>query len=165
MEINRAGFVSIILPVTDLAKTLKQVHLLSVSPPRYIFFCLLGHHGMSTSRHQLRGDIEKIPTLSREKKVRQWNINKGGVFPACLGVKTYATDMVRDTCWNIHTGTNSPHTQNTHIDLMRVWTALGGRILQVAALSSSHGWICLCLRSYRPEREVCVPRHTLTHAF
>lgn len=78
MEINRAGFVSIILAMTDLAKTLNRVHLLSVSPPRHVFFCLLGHRGTSTSHHQRRGDIEKIPTLSGEKKLGSERLIKVG---------------------------------------------------------------------------------------
>lgn len=164
MEINRAGFLSIILPMTAFVKTLRQVYLLSVSPRRHVFFCLLGHHGASTSRHRPRSNDEKLLTACGKKKSGQWSVSKGGVFPCPPGVKTFATDMVRDTRSHIHACTNSPRTQNTHIGLMRVWTALGGRILQVAALSSSHGWICLCLRSYGPEREGCVPRHTLTQA-
>lgn len=78
MEINQAGFVFIILAVTDLAKTLKQVHLLSVSPPRHVFFCPLGRHCMSTSHHRLRGDIEKLPTLSGEKKLGSETLIKVG---------------------------------------------------------------------------------------
>lgn len=88
-----------------------------------------------------------------------WNANKGGGFPCFLVWK-----HTPETWWDTHAHIFQ-YTKHIHlwIPLMRVWTALGGRILQVAALSSTNDWICLCLRSYGPEREVCVPRHTLPH--
>lgn len=69
--------------MTELAKTLIQVHLLNISPPVHVCFCLLGHHGMSTSRHQLCGGIEKLPTISAQKKFsKETFINAGFSRPA-----------------------------------------------------------------------------------
>lgn len=114
MEINRAGFRSIISAVTDLAKTLWQVHLLSVSPPRHVFFCLLGHHGTSTSRHRLRSDVEKLPTLSGEKTPGHETLIKVGFsLPAwCENIRHRHGE--RHALTHPHRHKFSPYAKHTH---------------------------------------------------